>query len=60
MYVTASWSVVYAIDARTGKRLWNYDPKVRARPGYKGCCDVVNRGVALYKGKVYVGTSTAG
>ena len=28
MYVTASWSVVHAIDARTGKRLWTYDPKV--------------------------------
>ena len=56
MYVTASWSVVHAIDARTGKRLWVYDPEGRhARTGYKGCCDVVNRGVALYKGKVFVG-----
>jgi quinohemoprotein ethanol dehydrogenase len=55
MYVTASWSVVHAIDARTGKRLWVYDPKVDREGGWKGCCDVVNRGVALYKGKVYVG-----
>ena len=55
MYVTASWSVVHAIDARTGKRLWMYDPKVDREGGWKGCCDVVNRGVALYKGKVYVG-----
>ena len=55
MYVTASWSIVHAIDARTGKRLWSYDPKVSREAGYKGCCDVVNRGVALYKGKVFVG-----
>ena len=56
MYVTASWSVVHAVDARTGKRLWTYDPKVPKGYGEKGCCDVVNRGVALYKGRVYVGS----
>jgi quinohemoprotein ethanol dehydrogenase len=55
MYESASWSVVHAIDARTGKRIWTYDPGVKREIGYKGCCDVVNRGVALYKGKVYVG-----
>ncbi|MBZ5859619.1 PQQ-dependent dehydrogenase, methanol/ethanol family [Flavihumibacter profundi] len=56
MYVTGAWSKVYAIDARTGKLIWTYDPKVPGRFGQKTCCDVVNRGVALYKGKVYVGT----
>ena len=55
MYVTASWSVVHAIDARSGARLWSYDPQVPRSTGFKACCDVVNRGVALYKGKVYVG-----
>jgi quinohemoprotein ethanol dehydrogenase len=55
MYVTASWSVVHAIDARTGQRIWSFDPGVKREAGYKGCCDVVNRGVALYKGKVFVG-----
>ncbi len=55
MYVTASWSVVHAIDARTGKRLWTFDPMVARANGYKGCCDVVNRGVAQYQGKVFVG-----
>jgi quinohemoprotein ethanol dehydrogenase len=54
MYVTAAWSVVHAIDVRTGKRIWTYDPKVPREGGYKGCCDVVNRGVALYQGKVFV------
>jgi len=55
MYVTAPWSIVHAIDVRTGKRLWVYDPKVPRAIGYKGCCDVVNRGVAVHMGKVYVG-----
>jgi quinohemoprotein ethanol dehydrogenase len=54
MYQTASWSVVHAIDARTGKNIWTFDPGVDREKGYKGCCDVVNRGVALYKGKVFV------
>ena len=56
MYTTGSWSVVYALDARTGKQLWKYDPEVPKKFGAKACCDVVNRGVALYKGKVFVGT----
>src|ERR1700759_5181042 len=55
MYQTASWSVVHAIDARTGRKIWSYDPGVNREQGYKGCCDVVNRGVAVYKGKVFVG-----
>jgi quinohemoprotein ethanol dehydrogenase len=54
MYQTASWSVVHAIDARTGRKIWTYDPGVNREQGYKGCCDVVNRGVALWKGKVFV------
>jgi quinohemoprotein ethanol dehydrogenase len=54
MYVTASWSIVHAVDVRTGKRLWVFDPKVDRSAGYKGCCDVVNRGVAVWKGRVFV------
>ena len=55
MYTTASWSVTYAIDARTGKQLWKYDPEVHRKYDNLACCDVVNRGAAFYKGKVYVG-----
>ena len=54
MVVTASWSIVHAIDVRSGQRLWTFDPQVDRSAGYKGCCDVVNRGVALYQGKVFV------
>jgi len=54
MYVTAPWSVVHALNARNGKRLWTYDPKVPRTGGFKACCDVVNRGVAYYQGNVYV------
>jgi PQQ-dependent dehydrogenase (methanol/ethanol family) len=54
MYVTAPWSIVHALDARTGKGLWVYDPQVPRTGGYKACCDVVNRGVAVHEGKVYV------
>ena len=55
MYTTASWSVTYAIDARTGKQLWKYDPEVHRKYDNLACCDVVNRGAAFYKGKVIVG-----
>ena len=56
IYTSGNWSVVYAIDAKTGKVRWTYDPKVQRSRAYFICCDVVNRGVALYHGKVYVGT----
>jgi quinohemoprotein ethanol dehydrogenase len=56
MYTTGSWSVVFAIDAKTGRQLWKWDPQVSRSYGQKACCDVVNRGVAVYKEKVYVGT----
>ncbi len=55
MYTTGVWSVVYALDARTGATRWTYDPKVnRTRTAFFLCCDAVNRGVALYRGNVYV------
>lgn len=56
MYVSTAWSKVYAFDAVTGAKKWQYDPQVPGEWGPKGCCDVVNRGVAFYKGLVFVGT----
>jgi quinohemoprotein ethanol dehydrogenase len=56
LYATASWSIVFALDARTGRELWRYDPKV---PGWKArhaCCGVVNRGVAHANGRIFAGT----
>jgi quinohemoprotein ethanol dehydrogenase len=53
LYGITTWSVVYAVDARTGRQLWKWDPEVnRAAVQAKICCGVVNRGVALYEGKV--------
>jgi quinohemoprotein ethanol dehydrogenase len=54
-YATGDWSNVFALDARTGRELWRWDAKADRIRGYRACCDVVNRGVALYKDKVYVG-----
>jgi len=56
IYTTGSWSVVHAYNAKTGESVWTYDPKVDRSRAYFISCDVVNRGVALYRGKVYVGT----
>ena len=56
MYVTSSWSMVYALDARTGELKWFFDPQVDRSFLAKGCCDAVNRGVAYADGKVIVGT----
>jgi quinohemoprotein ethanol dehydrogenase len=55
LYATTSWSDVFALDARTGALKWKWDARADRVRGAKACCDVVNRGVALYDGKVYVG-----
>jgi alcohol dehydrogenase (cytochrome c)/quinohemoprotein ethanol dehydrogenase len=56
LYVSTAWSKVKAYDAKTGAALWNFDPQVPGETGVNACCDVVNRGVAVWKGKVFVGT----
>ncbi|GGE39135.1 alcohol dehydrogenase [Halopseudomonas oceani] len=56
LYTSLSWSRVLAVDAETGNILWSYDPGVDKSGARHACCDAVNRGVALWKGKVYVGT----
>lgn len=54
LYVATAWSKVKAYDARTGRLLWAYDPKVPGEFAGRGCCDVVNRGLAAWNGKIYV------
>jgi quinohemoprotein ethanol dehydrogenase len=56
MYTTGPWSVVYALDARNGKLLWQYDPEVDGQFARRTCCDAVNRGIAVADGVVYVAT----
>jgi len=70
MYATLPWSVVVALDAHTGQEKWRWDPHIphmnfpagsagnpnKVREGPSVCCGPANRGVALYEGKVYVGT----
>src|SRR3984885_1559376 len=56
MYFTSAWSRVFALDAATGKLLWSYDPRVPGNWAVNACCDVVNRGVAAWEGKIFVGT----
>jgi quinohemoprotein ethanol dehydrogenase len=54
MYTSGTWGYVYAVDAATGREIWRYDPKSDFFAGRNPCCDLVNRGVAVWKGKVYV------
>ena len=56
MYVTAAWSRVFALDAATGALKWTYDPQVPGHTGVNACCDVVNRGLAAWLGRLYLGT----
>ncbi len=55
MYTTGAFSVVYALNPANGELLWKFDPEVARVTGAKACCGVVNRGVAVWKGMVYVG-----
>ncbi|MEM9584359.1 MAG: PQQ-dependent methanol/ethanol family dehydrogenase [Pseudomonadota bacterium] len=57
MYITGSYSRMYAINVKTGEELWQYD--ARLPEGILPCCDVINRGAAIYNDKVYFGTLDA-
>ncbi|MFM7002020.1 MAG: PQQ-dependent methanol/ethanol family dehydrogenase [Limnohabitans sp.] len=57
MFVTASYSRIFALDAKTGKKLWKYEH--RLPEGIMPCCDVINRGAALYDNLVIFGTLDA-
>jgi quinohemoprotein ethanol dehydrogenase len=54
MYASGNWGRVYAVDATNGREMWTYDPGVDGQYGRYACCDVVNRGLAVWQGRVYV------
>jgi quinohemoprotein ethanol dehydrogenase len=55
IYGSLAWDVLFAVDARTGKMKWRWDPEIPRQHISRVCCGPVNRGVALYNGKVYAG-----
>ena len=56
MYATTPWNITYALDAATGEEVWSYDPEVPGETARKACCGVISRGLAVYRGRVYVAT----
>ncbi len=56
LYTTGNFGWVYALDAATGRELWKYNPEVDGQWGRYACCDAINRGVAVWQGRVYVGS----
>ena len=56
IYTTTSWSKVYALDGKTGRLLWKFDPEVPGKAAANACCDVVNRGLAFSEGRLFLGT----
>ena len=56
LFITTAWSKVFAYDAKTGKELWSFDPQVSGDKAIDACCDVVNRGIAYSRGRLFFGT----
>ncbi|GJE73576.1 PQQ-dependent methanol/ethanol family dehydrogenase [Methylorubrum suomiense] len=57
IYITASYSRIFALDAKSGKKLWSFS--ARLPDDIRPCCDVVSRGAAIYNGKIYFGALDA-
>ena len=55
MYATSNFGRVYALDAASGKELWTYDPHIDGQWARYACCDAVNRGLAAFDGRLFVG-----
>jgi quinohemoprotein ethanol dehydrogenase len=55
LYGSLGWNVLFAVDARTGKSKWRWDPEIPREHIASLCCGPVNRGVAIYNGKIYEG-----
>jgi quinohemoprotein ethanol dehydrogenase len=59
IYVSTTWNKMYAYEAKTGKQLWQYNARVPGEWLRNVCCGNVNRGLAAYNGKIYMGTLDA-
>ncbi|RYZ64473.1 MAG: PQQ-dependent dehydrogenase, methanol/ethanol family, partial [Proteobacteria bacterium] len=59
LYVSTAWNKLYAFDAKTGQQLWQYNAKTPGEWLKNVCCGNVNRGIAAYDGKIYMGTLDA-
>ncbi len=55
MYASGNYGRVYALDAVTGRELWKYEPQIEGQWVRYACCDAVNRGLAAFAGRIYVG-----
>ena len=56
MYVTSTYNVVHALNARSGDLIWSYEPEIDLVQASNACCDIVNRGVAIWGEMVYTAT----
>ncbi len=56
IYISTAWSKVKAYDGASGTPLWSYDPQVPGETAVKACCDVVNRGLAAWGTRLFIGT----
>ncbi|OJW72811.1 MAG: quinohemoprotein alcohol dehydrogenase [Sphingomonadales bacterium 63-6] len=56
LYNVQPWNIVTAYDAKTGRQLWRFDPQVPLKFGRLACCDIVSRGLAAWKGHIFVAT----
>jgi quinohemoprotein ethanol dehydrogenase len=55
LYNVSVWNVVTAYDAKSGKVLWTYDPKVASQWARLACCGPSSRGIAAWQGRIYIG-----
>ena len=56
MFISAPWSVVFALNPITGEKIWSFDPQADKAWARNACCDVVNRGVAVWEDQVIIAT----
>ncbi|PLW84197.1 PQQ-dependent dehydrogenase, methanol/ethanol family [Kineobactrum sediminis] len=56
LYISGAWNTVWALDAKSGQRLWKFDPEIPREKSISACCGVINRGLAAWGDALYIGT----